>query len=281
MTAKRGFPWAIIALGAFLVFILCVGCVLIGGIMVFLWGEPATSPEIPATLPPIPTEAAPPTATPIPNSIQPTKTNASPLTENQQTKEFYLFDDFSSKALGWPEFNDGTTIIQYEDGQYSIQITKPDYFDWAYVPVEFKPFEISFDVTGLPGPQNGTFGVFCQYQNENNHYYVEIDLETRSYIIGQYANGEDHVLTSTNPDNPWQMADPLKAMPTETNHIGISCYQDFITLFINDEWVTEVAIKYPADNPGDMALFIYAFDFSNSNGYKIFFDNVEVYKPVQ
>lgn len=279
MSAKRSFPWWIILLGLALLCVLCVGAVLIGGAGLYVLQSPPA--EVPLPTVALPTEIPPPTTMPpVPQATDAPPMESSPLTGAQEKGENYLFDDFSTDALGWPEFNDGTTIIRYEDMQYSIQITEPDYYDWAFIPVDFKPLEISFDVVGLPGAQNGTFGVFCQHQDEDNQYYVEFDLETRSYIIGEFFNGEDIALTG-NSDNPWQVAGPLKTLPNETNRIGISCYRDFITLFVNNEWVTEVNIQQPFDAEGDMAFFVYTFDFVNSNGYKIYFDNVEVYRPIQ
>lgn len=279
MSAKRGFPWWTILLGLALICMVCVSAILIGGTaLYFLQSLTQKAPLPPAV---ILTEAPPPTELPpIPQATDAPPVESSPHTGNQEKGENYLVDDFSTKALGWPEFDDGTTITRYEDGQYSIQITKPDYYDWAYIPVDFKPLEISFDVVGPPGAQNGTFGVFCQYQDEDSQYYLEFDLETRSYIIGEFVDGEEILLTE-NSDNPWQVAGPLKTLPNETNRIAISCYRDFITLFVNDEWVTEVSVQQPFDADGDMAFFVYTFDYSNVSGYKVFFDNVEVYKPVQ
>lgn len=279
MSVKRGFPWWIIAIGLALICIVCVGTVLVGGTALYFLQSPTPEDPLPPVV--IVTEAPPPTELPpIPQATDAPPMESAPFTGAQEKGENYLIDDFSTKALGWPEFNDGTTIIRYEDMQYSIQITEPDYYDWAFIPVDFKPFEISFDVVGLPGAQNGTFGVFCQYQDEDNQYYVEFDLETRSYIIGEFVDGEDIPLTG-NSDNPWQVAGSLKTLPNEPNHIDISCYRDFINLFVNNEWVTEVNIQQPFGTDGNMAFFVYTFDFVNSSGYKIYFDNVEVYRPVQ
>lgn len=287
MSPKRGIPWWVVLLGVILICILCVCAVLIGGTAFYFLQIPsAVAPPIPIPLATsaIQTDVPAPTLIPeiLPGEPQSTEEPTSSLTGNQRVNEHYLFDDFSSTALGWPEFNDGKTIIQYEDGQYSIQITEPDYYDWAVMPLDFEPFELSFDVKGLPVTQNGTFGVFCQYQDPENYYFIEFDLENRSYIIGQYFQDERIMLSDgISSANPWQIANAFQLLPNETNHISISCYQDFINLYINDEWVTEVIVQHPFDTMGEMAFFVYAFEFEDNDGYKVFFDNVEVYKPVQ
>jgi hypothetical protein len=45
--------------------------------------------------------------------------------------------------------------------------------------------------------------------------------------------------------------------------------------------VDEVSVSKPFDQPGEAAFFVYIFDFAGENGYKVFFDNVEVWQPVQ
>jgi hypothetical protein len=193
-----------------------------------------------------------------------------------------LYDDFSSDALGWPVYNHNTTILKYEDEAYSFQIAEPEYIDWAYLPVNFVPYEIWFDVQGLSGPQDGTFGVFCQYQDVDNHYYVEFDLENNSYIIAQYLEGEDIPLTKQNTVGQyWYESNAFKASPDDVNRIGIGCYLEEITLFINDQLVDQVNVEQSFDQPGEAAFFVYTFDFAGPEGYKVFFDNVEIWQPVQ
>ena len=286
MNTKRSFPWWGVALIVGCVCVLCVGVLGLGGIAYFslATSEPPIS-EFASPIPPIFTE--PPTMAPDipePTLSAPAEAPATGpgLTGSQEANEYRIFDDFSSDALGWPLFDDGKTIIKYEDGQYSIQIKAPDYVDWAYMPVEFSPFEIWFDMKSAAGPQNGTAGVFCQYQDQNNYYYVEFNLGTASYVIGQFVNGENIALTPENAQGQyWQTTSVLNTAPGAVNRIGISCYQDFITLFINNEWMIEAAVQTPAETLGEAAFFVYTYPFADAEGYKVYFDNAEIYKPVQ
>lgn len=276
MNKNSGFPWWGIALGVGCICIVCAGFALVGGLVLFSNSPEPLSTDVVSTVLPPPTERPALTEVPVlPES-------SSSLTGAQQVRDTYLYDDFSSDALGWPVFNDGKTIIQYEDGQYSFHIKESEYYDWSYVPITFGPTDISFDVNGLDGPQNGTFGVLCGYQDENNYDYVEFSLGDRSYMIGQYVNGEDIPLTQKNAQGQyWQEANALNQSPSAANRIAISCYPDFITLYINDTWVTEASVQKPFDNLGEMALFVYAYSSPDKNGYKVFFDNVEVFTPAQ
>ena len=222
-------------------------------------------PTIEVEAPNMPAATEAPAATP---------TDSGPtLTGNQTITASYMFDDFSSDALMWPIFDDGVTILKYENDAYSFQITEPEYIDWAYVPVEFSPTYIKFDIWGPPGDQNGSVGVFCQYQDTSNHYYAEFDLQDRKYILATYINGED---ISLNGDNFWVDTNSLQASPQSTNTIELTCTLDSMSLTINGEFVDQVTIPDPLTSPGTMAVFVYPYSYADENGTKVYFDNVEV-----
>ena len=249
------------------------------GSVITLEPSATVTPEFTSTIP-IP-ETSIPTSTSEPSPI-PTATSDSLLTGSQYIDETYLYDDFSSDALGWTVYDDGVTITKYEEDAFSIQVKQQNTFDWVYLPVDFVPYEMNFDVRSFDGPQDGTFGVLCQYQDVDNYYYVEIDLLTKEYTIAQSLNDEFIPLTPLNENGQyWQPADQLNEPPTEINQIGVSCYLDIIGLFINNEFVDSVTVDQPFNEPGQAALFVYAFDFAGEAGYKVFFDNVEAFQPVQ
>ncbi len=111
---------------------------------------------------------------------------------------------------------------------------------------------------------------------------MEIDLADNTYQIGQNRDGEFISLTGAETaGDSWQLSSALSAAPTDVNRISISCYLDFITLFINDEWQTEVSISQPLEQPGAAAFFVYTYNDANEDGYQVIFDNVEAYQPVQ
>ena len=304
MEQKRSLLW-LLPVGIGCIGLICICVFTVAGY--FYFSDPdfmATSPTLTqisevrpsATATPVPsstnlptmTDSIEPTDPPTSTEAPPTLTEPAPtdegngLTGNQYKDEFSIFDDFSSKALGWPEYDDGITILQYENETYSLQITEPDYVDWAYAPVEFWPNQIQFDVWGLPGSQDGTFGVFCQFQDFDNYYFVEVDLETREFAMGQYLDGEFIPLTSSGEDEQyWLSADSLKSNPEDVNHIYLSCPQEFMVLSINDSLVYQATLSDPFPSPGEMAFFVYTYSFAGPDGYKVFFDNVGVQNMIQ
>ena len=265
--------------------VLCVCVILVGGGAAYFYLQETKSPSVfePSVVStrevtrvvntPVPTKPSSPT---IESSlVKPTSSPA--LSGKQQLNDHYLFDDFSSDALEWPLYDDGTTIMKYDNQAYSFHMAKPDYYDWAYFPIDFTANEISFDVKGPSGKQDGTFGIFCQYQDADNYYYVEIDLGSSSYLIGQYLDSKDIVFTG---DGDWANTSAFKS-PSAGNHIAISCYSDNITLYVNDKWVDSATFDDPFKIPGETAFFVYAFEDAGENGYQVWFDNVEAYKPMQ
>lgn len=267
MNPNRTFYGWWVLLGGLIISMACAGAVLAGRAALIM---SQTLSEV-VTRSPVSKDALP---------LQPARLTptAALQTESLPGIEMSLSDDFSSSASPWPQQNDGRTIAQYEDGAYSLQVAEADFYDWVVLPLPFQPLEVWFDIKGLDGPQNGTFGVFCQMQDADNNYYVEFDLATRSYVIGKTVERCNIPLTPTNADYlNWVETRTLKAAPTQVNRIGVKCHLDFIALIINHEWVTRVPIRKPFEYTGEMAFFVYAFAFADENGYKVFFDNVEVY----
>ena len=300
MNEQRRFPWWIILVGVGCLVIICIGVLIVGGGATYFLIFRSDTASMPEPITPVAVEVLEPTSIPTatfeptpleptdspPPTLQPTRSEPTSaelaLTGEQYVDEYSLMDDFSSDALGWPVYDDGMTILEYEDQAYSFQIREPDYYDWAYFPVDFIPYEIWFDVQAVSESQDGTFGVFCQFQDSDNYYYVEFDLAESNYIIGQIYDGEYIPLEGqTTSGQNWVNTNTLNSSPSSVNRIGISCYLESITLFINDEWVDEVNLSQPFDQPGEAAFFVYAFETVDENGYEVFFDNVEVYQPVQ
>lgn len=214
-------------------------------------------------------------ATEVPEIAVPTSAGDTENSNGQYQDEFSFMDDFSSNAFDWIEYEDEITVLKLENEAYSFQILEPEYYDWSYIPTSFYPHFLTFDVYGLPGEQDGTFGVMCQYQDEYNYYYVEIDLQTQEYVIAEIYDDEYILLNEPlEEDYDWLTADALNLAPEEPNTITVECSLSAITLIINDEFVNSVVVTDQFSDEGDMAFFVYAYSFVGSEGYKVFFDNV-------
>jgi hypothetical protein len=232
---------------------------------------PVVKPTLVKTATITPTPEQQETATKNPENPQGKLTGKQQLTENS------MFEDFSSNSQGWKQSADENSVFKIEKGAYSIQVVKPGYLDKADIPVKFPPNEISFDVKGQAGDQPGRFGVYCNYLDAKNSYYVEFDLASNEYVISKIKDGDEIPLTKENSSGQyWLPASSLKSPPTSANHIAISCQRNTISLTINETLIDTVDIAKPLDKPGKAAFYLSTYPTTGENGYKVFFGNVKV-----
>jgi hypothetical protein len=240
-------------------------------------------PAIPqATFEPLPLEATTegllPLATPIPDWTFPTPEMPVDIPQPsgaQVITDTYIYDDFSSNSLDWGTSSDDISIHQWEVDAYTILVRQPEYIAWTDVPVDFSPVGAEFDVWVPAGGEGGSFGLLCHKQNDEDYYYVEMDISDRSYSIGRYLNGEYTPLTSPG----WPTTDALLT-GSEVNHVLATCETDLITLFINNQFVDQISLSEPAV-PGEMAIFGSTWENIPPEGYKVYFDNFSAWIPVQ
>jgi hypothetical protein len=240
-----------------------------------------TLPQDPSLTPePTNTVAAlievPPTATNQPVNTDP------PLTGNQFIRENAFFDDFTSNAMGWPVKDDGLTYLDIVNQAYFFQVSEKSGFEHAYLPIDFFPNEIIFDVWGPENATEGSFGVICNLQDANNYYYVDFDLAGGNYSIAQVLNGELVALTTeNNNDQYWHSTDAFIQPATSKNHINVSCYLGDIAIVVNETLIDFVFIDQPFTQPGKAAFFVFTYDYLSDSGFQVIIDNVEAYRPVQ
>lgn len=182
-----------------------------------------------------------------------------------------LFDDFSGEDLDWAVYQDTVGDQGYEDGQYFIHVTESAYVIWAYVPGDFYPTSLEFDAKIPEGyEENGTLGVLCNYQNEDEYTYVDIDVYNGEVQFG-YSTADD-LLAMTDED--WITVDSFDSNVNASNHYAVTCDPNSISLSVNGVFVSEVPVTITIDS-GDMALYGFTWDEVDSNGMKALFDNVE------
>jgi hypothetical protein len=232
-----------------------------------------------------PAEAVPPTITPTEQPVdvpEPTAELSSPdkpLTGAQYLTEHGFVDDFSSDALGWPVKDDGVTVLRYENEAYRFILQEKRGFEAVYLPVEFHPKDILFDIQGPSNAHEGTFGVICQLQDAENYYYVDFDLQAGQYAIQQVLNGE--LVSLTTGSDYWHSSSAFNQPATVVNRIYVGCYLGDIQLNINDEVVDIVFIEQPFPKTGRAAFFLFTYEYMSDPNFQVLIDNVEAYDPVQ
>ncbi len=224
-------------------------------------------PELTSSLDPTPVGQDVPTgSTPTPQTEQP---------GNAYVDEYSLYDDFSSKALGWTESSSTEAERGYEDDAYFMHIKEPNSHLLSFVPSDFVPTTAEFDAEIPSGSRDGVYGVFCFYQDEGNFFWTQIDPFEGAYSIGRYINDFASVLT----DPEWKSATPL-GEASQINHIAVDCAPGGITLRVNNELVEDL---YLIEEPpsGVMGFFVYGWANMSSPGFKVLFDNFNAWKQIQ
>ncbi len=245
-----------------------------------------------ATKAPLPGEALAPTQVPLATEI-PTPTlvpfaedsTASsqgdvpvlvwPADIGQQLTDSYFSDDFSSAEFGWWEVDDETSTWRIEDEHYALHLVKADYMTWAYLPIEFIPTTIGFDAAVLPGFEQGAYGVMCYYQDENNYYFISVDPVYQEYSIGYVLDGEFETLMQ----DMWMPSQAIKDDNYEINNVMVVCDPDMITLFVNNEFEAQTDVS--SVTGGVAAIYGETWEDTPSSGFKVLFDNLYAFKPVQ
>jgi hypothetical protein len=203
-------------------------------------------------------------------------------TGKQERTDSRIFDDFSSNYLEWYQYDSDSYSILIENGKLNFKIKTADNSAYAELPVSFTPYEFSFDVSSPDAVQDGSFGVNCNYNDDDNRYFLEFDLGTGEYTIAAKKDGVITPLTKKNSQGQyWQKTSALKTPASKTNHIAVSCYLNSITLFINNTLVDQVTVKTPLDNPGSADIFAFTYKGIEGDGYTVQFDNLEAYQPRQ
>lgn len=285
---KSALPWILGGVG-------CLGllCLVLIGVGVYFFmnsdtvagviatAQPTQAVLVAPTQPVFPTQATLPTQAPLATqAVFPTQAAGAPLTWpapiGQQLTSSYFSDDFSSKTYDWADVSDTVRSWGYEDQHYAMHLIEPDYTIWAYLPLEFTPNTVGFDAAVVEGYDQGAYGVICHYQNENDYYFVSVDPVYGEYSIG-YVVGEDYFSLLT---DMWMPAQHLNASPYAVNSVMITCDSDMITLFINNEFEAQADLGKLVD-AGDTAIFGETWEDTPAPGYKVLFDNLYAFKPVQ
>jgi len=305
---QKSTPWALIGIGGCLSF-LCVA-VVAAGIGIFARYQtgiqeitsllptqseeltlpteyptlesPASPTDSPQELPALPTDS--PEEAPTQAFTQPPEDDFAqeeeqepifPDDTGQVMGDTYFADDFSTNINEWAETHEQFHSFSLENGKYALYVGQEDYTIWAYLPIDFTPTTIGFDAAVVQGYEQGSYGVMCHFQDSDNFHFVTIDPLNTEYSIGYVLNNEYISLMR----DSWMPSLFLNASPFSDNTILISCDQDLITLFINNE--LEAQVSTGPLTGGSVTISAETWDSISPNGFKVLFDNLFAFAPEQ
>lgn len=175
-----------------------------------------------------------------------------------------IYDDFSANTFGWDESSDTDFSRYLQGGKYFIEVHPKEYIVWdALENQEFENIAVNVDVNIEQPTVAGDIGVLCRYQDEDNHYALEV-TEDGYYTIWKRINGE--VITIVD----WAQSEliPIDGSPFVLN---ASCDGAQLSVGINGNLL---ATGTDTDlSSGSVGLFAGTWD---NPGLVVSFDNFEV-----
>ena len=192
------------------------------------------------------------------------------LSGKQEKTDERLFDDFSSKALGWTEGPMAEGWTGYQDGGFVIRVTAKDRGIISPVPLASLPNHISFSARVTSGEEGGIYGIRCLAKDKQNFFEVWIDKDTNSYRLMQFSG-----------DNATALVDWTETMDLsfgdDPDTVVIECLPGMISLELNDSLQFEQPIE---GVNGLMYLMVKTYE-EMSTPVEVLFDDVEAWKQMQ
>lgn len=107
-----------------------------------------------------------------------------------------FYDDFSRFYSGWDIQKGEEGSTGYSAGTYEIRVGEPNLDLWGTAGLELEDVSIEVNVSRVAGPESGSMGIICRYQDTDN-FYFGIITGNGYYGIGEYAEGGMRMLTGS------------------------------------------------------------------------------------
>jgi hypothetical protein len=178
-------------------------------------------------------------------------------------------DDFSNSNSGWGEAEDDTAKREYRNGEYVFEIYETGWFIWNNPDEKgLSNTHTTVTATNVGDAEDPTFGVICNYVDDNAFYYMGIGPDGYYAIVK--VEGEDDVFL-TSDENLWVQSDAI-AVNADSYKLEALCAEDgTLTLIVNG---TEIAsAQDDAYKEGDIGLFALSFE---QTPVEVHFDDLQV-----
>ncbi len=180
-------------------------------------------------------------------------------------------DEFDNPRSGWgtdqrEEFKRG-----YEEGEYLIELHKPNWFAWADPGTQFDDVSVEVDVHLTSGSQDSHFGVLCRHVDVDNFYYFAVSADGYYAIFRRTDGGDLKVLTG---DGSGMVPSPAIRMGGQTNRVLAVCQGDELGLYVNGELLESVTDD--THTQGDVGL---GAGSGPEGDVRVQFDNLLITRP--
>ena len=193
------------------------------------------------------------------------------LNQSQNTPQpgAVLFqDDFSNANSGWATWDDGVSMVAYQDGGLRIFVGEAQFDYWSTPGEKFLDTRVEVEAAKLSGSDDNDFGILCRYKDPDNFYALLISSDGYAGIL-KVKEGEYKLISGESMDYF-----EVIQKGTALNRLEGQCVGSKLILSANGEQLLEVDdfdFMY-----GETGVIAGSYDES---GVDIFFDNFIVYNP--
>lgn len=174
-------------------------------------------------------------------------------------------DDFSKTNSGWPSKQTDTGSKGYQNGYYTISVTKPNYLQWSSLDYNYDNLVMSVDADVLEAAGDADFGFICGASDTEHFWALEIS-EDGYYSIWRQNGDEYSALID------WTYADQVAA--GGPFRLDGYCGTQGLGLAVNGTLLGEVVD--PSFKPAPLGLIVGTY---TQAGITIGFDNYQLTQP--
>ena len=148
-------------------------------------------------------------------------------------------DDFGNPNSGWSAEETDNTAKYYKDGKYWVKIKNPGYTGWGVPEDEYfiGGVMIDVDATLTDGPTENDFGIVCNFQDDENFYYLAIGSDGSAGIMKESGGSGLKVISE---GGKMSSSTAIKKGKGAANHLQAICHAGKLTLIVNGTKVVEV-----------------------------------------
>jgi serine/threonine-protein kinase len=174
-------------------------------------------------------------------------------------------DDFSDPDSGWGTGDDEVSSVDYENGQFVIRMKQGGWRSWGNASGTFSNVRIEVTASKT-GAEDASFGIICNYEDEDNYYYAGIGSDGY-YGIFRKLDGESVALSDTT-NNQWIESDQI-TQGKASYRVALECADETLTLYADG---VEIVSVFDSElTEGEVGLF--ANTFEEGGPADVFFDD--------
>jgi hypothetical protein len=176
-------------------------------------------------------------------------------------------DDFADDGGGWDTTTTAGYSLTISNGEYVVTATEPAFYLSSVAGEFLWDMHIETTIRNVGEATDHAFGVICNYQDTNNHYFLGIGADGY-YAIVLVQDGVTQRLSSD--EDVWVFSDDIP-QNASSYQLGADCADGRLALYVNGEEIA--AVNDSTFVSGDVGVFVATFEQGNA---EVRFDNFVV-----